>query len=62
MSFATWCLILGAGAWATSYLLKSLFVDRSDADNPMRSLAMGLGYFGLAAIAWGALLIFVQYF
>ena len=57
MSFALWCLILGTAAWAASYLLKALFVNRSDADNPIRALVAGIGYLGLAAIAWGAVII-----
>lgn len=62
MSFGIWCLIVGGAAWAASYFLKDLFVDSSDADNPLRAVVVWIGYAGLVAGVYGAVLIAVQLF
>jgi hypothetical protein len=60
MSFAIWCLCLGAAAWIISYGLKGLFVDASDTKNPFRLLIRSFGYLGIVVGAYGALLLVIQ--
>jgi hypothetical protein len=59
MSFAVWCIIIGAVAAGASYGLKDLFVDASDVNNPMRTLVSGMGYVGVVVAAYGVILVIV---
>ena len=60
MSFAWWCIVIGSVAWLGSYMLTDLFVNVSDANNPMRTLTRAVGYGGIAIGVYGVVLLLVQ--
>ena len=60
MSFPVWCIVLGAIAWAVSYVLRANFVDASDARNPFRLTVSVLGYAGIIAAIYGVIVLSIQ--
>ena len=54
--------LIAAGfiCWIVSYASKSLFVDKSDAKNPFRTMVVVLGWVGIALVIWGLVIFIAQ--
>jgi len=57
MSVGIVLIAIGVAAWLAMYGFRALFVDRADKDNPYKALVTVVGYLGLAAAAWGLVLL-----
>ncbi|MCZ6819780.1 MAG: hypothetical protein O7G31_09865 [Calditrichaeota bacterium] len=50
-------IVIGLISAFSAYGFKAFFVDTSDKENPYRMLVAVIGYGGLIAVAWGAVLL-----
>lgn len=50
-------VVIGVVAWLLARGLTTLFIDSSDENNPYRMLVVTIGYAGIAAVIWGAVLL-----
>ena len=57
MNIAFIFIVIGVVALLLSRGLKTMFVDSSDENNPYRMLVTTIGYGGIIAIFWGAILL-----
>ena len=57
MNIAFIFIVIGVVALLLSRGLKTMFVDSSDENNPYRMLVATIGYGGIIAIFWGAILL-----
>ena len=57
MNVGTVLVAAGVAVWLAMYGFKALFVDSADKENPYKTLVTVVGYLGLAAAAWGLVLL-----
>ena len=57
LTFIATLIAAGGAAWLVSLAGRSLFVNRTDRDNPFRMVVAAIGYIGMALIIWGLLIL-----
>ena len=54
-------VVVGMLTWFAMHAWGAIYVNRSDAENPIRRLVTGIGYLGAVAAAWGLILILLRF-